>query len=120
MTTETLAPAVAPETVSPIKPSEALRLGRLTRPLRSARLLFAGTDAACALGAMALGWGLDDPGDVGDPVDDTDLWPLLSDGPVQSLDAGTRTFITATFDSAEWCGRNGDAAVLEYLESRGL
>ena len=31
--TQTL-PAVAPETVTPLRPSEALRLGRLTRPIR--------------------------------------------------------------------------------------
>lgn len=60
MTTTTLAPAVAPEVTTPIKPSEALRLGRLTRPVRLTDGGFQlGDDAACALGAIHAGYGLD-------------------------------------------------------------
>lgn len=58
MTTE-LAPAVAPETTTPIKPSEALRLGRLIRPLPLRGLILSGDDRACALGAMAVGVGIE-------------------------------------------------------------
>lgn len=53
--TETLAP-VAPEIVTPVKPSEALRLGRLTRPVRlTGDWLLPG--AACAYGAIVTGGG---------------------------------------------------------------
>lgn len=54
-------PAVAaPEVVTPIKPSEALRLGRLTRPLprRGRRFDFDG-QSACAVGAMQIAYGAD-------------------------------------------------------------
>jgi len=57
------APVTAPiETVTPIKPSEALRLGRLVRPLRIEGRLFRGTNGACALGAIAVGFGWPDAG----------------------------------------------------------
>lgn len=58
------APSIKPapvETVTPIKPSEAIRLGRLLVPARSVGALtrrVQGTVvAACALGAMAVGFG---------------------------------------------------------------
>lgn len=44
---------VEPEVVSPMKPSVALRLGRLVRPRRTFGGLSHGTDGACALGAIA-------------------------------------------------------------------
>lgn len=68
MTAETMAPAVAPEVTTPIKPSEALRLGRLTRPVRLTNGQFqSGMDGACALGAIHAGLGLD-PWDSGDQM----------------------------------------------------
>jgi hypothetical protein len=52
---QTVEPVVAPERVTPLRPSEALRLGRLTRPLPGlGRLFYDGR--ACALGAMAIGF----------------------------------------------------------------
>lgn len=59
MTAETMAPAVAPEVTTPIKPSEALRLGRLTRPNYTEARLWSGETGACALGAIleGIGWG---------------------------------------------------------------
>jgi hypothetical protein len=57
MTTETLTAPV--ETVTPIKPSEALRLGRVLMPREVAGDYFDGLDGACAIGAMAVGWGFE-------------------------------------------------------------
>lgn len=63
MDTITAAPETRPlEPTTPIKPSEALRLGRLVRPRRAKGALFRGKYAACAVGAMALGYGYDKPG----------------------------------------------------------
>jgi hypothetical protein len=51
-------PVAAPiETVTPLRPSEALRLGRLTRPRRAIGDFLVGNDGACALGAIATGAG---------------------------------------------------------------
>ena len=48
------APAISPERVTPLKPSEALRLGRLLAPRWTCGKLFNfQTDGYCALGAMA-------------------------------------------------------------------
>ena len=60
MTTETLTP-VTPEVVTPIKPSEAIRLGCLIAPIQITGRFFDGRGGACALGAMALGFGYDGP-----------------------------------------------------------
>ena len=46
------APAAPVEVVTPIKPSEALRLGRLIRPEKCTGSWTRGDNAACALGAM--------------------------------------------------------------------
>lgn len=54
---ETIAAPTVAEPTTPIKPSEALRLGRLIRPERSTGKLFAGDSAACALGAIKVGFG---------------------------------------------------------------
>lgn len=61
MTTETI-PASAPETVpfeptTPIKPSEAIRLGCLIAPVQAFGGWFPSNDSACALGAMQIGFG---------------------------------------------------------------
>jgi hypothetical protein len=69
MTTEldTAAPAATPETrpapvevTSPIRPSEAIRLGCLTTAPHQGEF-FDGKGAACALGAMAVGYGYSGP-----------------------------------------------------------
>lgn len=45
------------ETVSPIKPSEAIRLGCLIAPVQGFDRYFGNDDdSACAIGAAALGW----------------------------------------------------------------
>lgn len=50
-------PATSPiETVTPIKPSEAIRLGCLIAPEQAFGNYIVPSGAACALGAMALGW----------------------------------------------------------------
>jgi hypothetical protein len=56
---ETEAPSrVAPsEPTTPIRPSEAIRLGMLVRPVAGRVEMFQGDDIACALGAMAIGFG---------------------------------------------------------------
>jgi hypothetical protein len=98
------------ETVTPIGPREALRLGRLIRPKRVSCLMFLGEDAACALGAMALGWGFDD-----------NEWAAY-----HFLGERLATFgltiggVCFPFDAAEVQGRNGDDAVLANLAERGL
>lgn len=61
MTTETM-PTTAPvETVTPIRPSEAIRLGCLIAPVQTTGSFFDGKGGACALGAMVLGLGYDGP-----------------------------------------------------------
>jgi hypothetical protein len=61
MTTETFAPTAPIETVTPIKPSEAIRLGCLIAPkqLFGKTRDYSGGDRqkACAIGAMELGLG---------------------------------------------------------------
>lgn len=53
----TEAPVKLPlETVTPIRPSEAIRLGMLTHPIQSFGHIGSG-NTACALGAMAVGYG---------------------------------------------------------------
>lgn len=56
--TTTLTTPIPTETVTPLRPSEALRLGRLTRPLEIKGNLYDGKHGACALGAMREGFGL--------------------------------------------------------------
>lgn len=102
MATETLTAPV--ETVTVIGPSEALRLGRLTRPRHVTARIFDGDDGACALGAMLAGVGL--------PPHHMDRW----------LERHGLTWqpIASRFDFAEYTGRDGDAVVLAYLAKRGL
>ena len=105
---ETLeAPVTAPlETVTPIKPSEALRLGRLEYPEHTPHT-YRFASGACAVGAMAAGWGL------GISAAEDHLEDIADDGNFPAE-------IEDIFDTAENDGRDGDAAVLAYLESRGL
>jgi hypothetical protein len=56
MAIETLAPAAPVETVTPLKPSEAMRLGRLRYPVEGIGCLIDATGATCALGAMLAGF----------------------------------------------------------------
>ncbi len=60
MTTETLPTVVPLEPTTPIKPSEAIRLGCLIAPQQAFNHYLSGDGAAaCALGAAALGWNTD-------------------------------------------------------------
>lgn len=118
------------ETVTPIKPSEALRLGRLIRPVQGETHCFSGSTAACAVGAMALGYGWNDPGTV-----DEEDYPASQDKPVYAFVAehsglsladaahpgGTPLYaVWSRNDDAISAGRDPDAAVLAYLAERGL
>lgn len=69
----TAIPAVA-EPTSPIKPSEALRLGRLIRPVRIENEFYEGRTGACALGAIATGYGEG-------PLDGEDTYNVMATGP---------------------------------------
>lgn len=60
-TTTVVRDPVTPERVSPLKPSEALRLGRLIRPVRCSGRFFRDANAACANGAIAVGLGYEPP-----------------------------------------------------------
>jgi hypothetical protein len=102
---EAPSPAAPVETVTPIKPSEALRLGRLLRPVKCTGSWTHGDNAACALGAMDIGWGFG-------PNGTCDYLTLLG--------IDWYSDIAMLFDPTEREGRDGDAAVLAYLESRGL
>ena len=50
---------VTPETVTPISPSEAYRLGRLSHPRSNLGSMVNGDESACVMGAIGLGAGLD-------------------------------------------------------------
>ena len=116
MTVETAAPVTAPvEVVTPIKPSEALRLGRLIRPTHATGAWFRDEKSACALGAIHIGWG-GTPGDW--HGSEMETWQRLRN----ALRGGDPTMVLGAgiFDEAEHDGRDGDAAVLAYFEERGL
>lgn len=125
MTVETIPTTVPAEPTTPIRPSEALRLGRLIRPIEAevGETLYAGRKRACALGAMALGYGFDPKGH-----EPTDAYGVVADHAGLSYDHddsefggdGTLKSVWARFDEARAEGQSGDAAVLAYLESRGL
>lgn len=135
MTIDTLAP-IAPETpaepTTRIKPSEALRLGRLEYPVRDPDTFTTGPGRACALGAMMAGWGVpltleDDDGDwypnwdgLYDKLREFDLPDVET-----IIDHGTRhgNFagqIARTFDVTEHHHHDGDKAVLKLLTVYGL
>ncbi len=59
-TTTLPAVGVPAETTTPMKPSTALRLGRLIRPRRTLGTGWDGEDGACAVGAISAGYGFDD------------------------------------------------------------
>lgn len=111
MTTETM-PEVRPaEPTTPIKPSEAIRLGRLIRPVPCSGYAIGGANEACALGAMALGWGGQE--------DDDAAWDLAWDR-LHDLGVDPRD-IWQPFDAAVWAkDPDPDAAAVALLESRGL
>ena len=58
---------VSPETVTPIKPSEAIRLGCLLAPVQAFGAFEDGPGTACVLGAMNLG--------LGRAINDSNLYP---------------------------------------------
>ena len=51
---ETL-PEILSEPVTRIRPSEAIKLGRLTRPIKTPYHMFEGGDGACTFGALTIG-----------------------------------------------------------------
>lgn len=106
-------PATPVETVTDIKPSEALRLGRLVRPKRRAASWFWGKHAACALGAIHIGWG-------GDPDDKESLHATSERLRAMLGDESPDFAIGGTFDYAQQRRQNGDEAVLKFLEEKGL
>jgi hypothetical protein len=101
---EVRTPDAPVETVTPIKPSEALRLGRLIRPEHVTASMFDGERGACALGAMIIGW---------------DIRPNQLDARLASFGVSWCD-IAYPFDEAEAAGTDGDAVVLASLEGRGL
>lgn len=123
--TETLTrERVTPETVSPLKPSEALRLGRLIRPRRTANEFFEGTTGACALGSMLAGAGYT-AGDPGyDDIEDAfgAAFPALPFSSVNSpaAECDETMFVDEMVahlnDDHFWT----DAQIGSWLESLGL
>ena len=107
---ETATTTAPTETVTPIKPSEALRLGRLIAPRYVIGQFFA-EGAACALGAMARGWGYDGDSDHAGYQFVRERLPL---------DVRPMSEIGCLFDRSVIRGEDGDSAVLAFLEERGL
>jgi hypothetical protein len=101
--TLTIARPQTVEEVYPIKPSEALRLGRLTRPRHIVRMYMSGNDGACAIGAIAQGWAMG-------PITAHQVLNSAYNIPIN---------ISKMYDDAEMGGQDGDAVVLRYLEERG-
>jgi hypothetical protein len=109
---------VTPETVSPLKPSEALRLGRLVRPRRIEGTMYSGEDGACAAGAITIG-GFDESHGW------QHIWRLdcpfackrsgMTDGPTGFGDSGLG-LIPHLNDDHHW----SDDQIVAYLESLGL
>ena len=114
---ETQARPVTPETVTPIKPSEALRLGRLLYPIQNRRGQWFGIDepSACALGAIHAGW-------TGGNVVDCGIYDQSTTARLQALgiDHPSDAIGCDLFDPIARDGGDGDVAVLAYLEARGL
>lgn len=108
-------PAAPVETVTPLAPAEALRLGRLIRPVEAWSRVFEGANAACAIGAMALGYGLPDPGENDSG---RDAYLLVAARVGLPHDSEAFDGIWKASDDAEDGER--DAATIAYLESRGL
>jgi hypothetical protein len=102
------------EPTTPIKPSEALRLGRLIRPKHAPCSLFEDDDAACAVGAMVVGWGFSG--------DDTVAGYQFAREKLGSFGLGWVS-LSLEYDTLAWLGKDGpagDQAVLDYLAERGL
>jgi hypothetical protein len=105
VSTETLTAPI--ETVTPIGPREALRLGRLIYPEKCTLEFTYGERAACAIGAMLAGWG--------EPVHNGD-WSEANRRLGKTLALG----VAIAFDDAEGIGKDGDAAALAKLAEYGL
>lgn len=110
------------EPVTPILPSEALRLGRLTRPRKVNCNTFYESVGACALGAMAIGYGMPDPGDVGRNSSlelDHAAYGVVAEaafgGNITHPDFARVWRLNDSTSDAD-----GDAAVLAYLRERSL
>jgi hypothetical protein len=114
---ETAAPVSVPfEPTTPIKPSEALRLGRLIVPTSKGGTPFSKAGEACAIGAMYVGYGGEPhtvhPGVRGTCRNCMGVYRAVSD----RLPRGVRA--VDVFLAHDFHG--GDEAVLDLLESRGL
>lgn len=105
--------AIPVETTTPIKPSEALRLGRLTRPVHAHFAYLKGSDAACAVGAIHIGFGGNDSTSGSTFGIPNDLWDTVTRFP----EWGT---VSEMYEAAEDRGKDGDAVVLAWLEEKGL
>lgn len=113
MTIEMMPEAPVLEPTTPIKPSEALRLGRLIRPIHCMGVEFLGEDSACAIGAIHIGWGGTPDEYNSSPETYSRLRKLGIRSPISTIGQNI-------YDIEEYAGRDGDAAVLAYFESRGL
>jgi hypothetical protein len=106
MDTTTLTPAVAPETVTPLRPSEAMRLGCLIAPVQAFDTYMAG-NSACALGAVALAMGKN-PLDV--------VFPDWSHCPACSEINGADSLVIHLNDEHRWSRED----IATWLEGLGL
>lgn len=100
------ATVVAPEPDRPLKPSEALRLGRLRYPFRTEGKFYDGYSGACALGAIAAGYGLRGADDSG----------YYAEALVPYLSKWTQFRISILNDFLHW----PDHRISGWLEARGL
>lgn len=107
------------EPTTPIKPSEALRLGRLLAPRQTAGVLSDGAGGACAIGAMLIGWGDMDPSF--NFFADAGKFSSSYYGAFRKRVPGMSTSsVYSLFDFEASRGRDGDGPVLRFLEAQGL
>lgn len=118
-------PAVMPERVTPLLPSEALELGRLMRPRRLIGALFSREDGACALGAMAAAVGSDGYPTREMPGLETRWWvpcPVFrcpSEMFATAVARGTAKVYSIVWHLNDW-HEWSDAAIGAYLRELGL
>ena len=121
--TTTTAPITAPaEPTTPIRPSEALRLGRLLYPLPLAGDLTDGVHSACALGAIAAGANLIALSDRDTYANVIDRFPEMDTPGTCPERCGAydgwfvRTLVWHLNDSHDW----SDDQIVAWLQERGL
>lgn len=111
-------PAVTPETTTPMKPSEAMRLGRMLYPTPCEGQLAAPYDggwAVCAKGAMYVGYGWT-PGTLAAPSYSPVLEAKNADCPACSLLGGAADVTTHLNDAHHW----PTECIADWLEGLGL